>query len=95
MITRKTESKTLAKHILCEYKCRFDGRKCNQCQINGGITINVDVSLKKVIYVQKNHFCNPATCICENGKYLTSMMNNSAIMCDEVIESYDEETKLF
>ena len=29
MITGTTESKKLTKHISCEYKCRFDGRKCN------------------------------------------------------------------
>ena len=27
MITGKTESKTLTKHISCECKCKFDGRK--------------------------------------------------------------------
>ena len=29
MITGITESKTLKKYISCEYKCRFDARKCN------------------------------------------------------------------
>ena len=29
---------------------------------------------------------NPATCTCENGKYLVSIMDNSAIICDEVID---------
>ena len=27
-----------------------------------------------------------ATCICENGKYLASIMGDSVIMCDEFIE---------
>ena len=37
--------------------------------------------------------------IVKNGKYLASIMDDSAIMCDEIIEadaeakSYDEETK--
>ena len=31
------------------------------------------------------------TCHSENGKYLASIMNDSAIICDEVIESFDEE----
>ena len=30
---------------------------------------------------------------CENGKYLVSIMDDSAIMCDEVIESYDEDVE--
>ena len=38
---------------------------------------------------------NPATCSCKNGKYLASIMNDSAIACDEVTESYDEQTKTF
>ena len=54
MITGIKESKALAKHISCESKCKFDGRNCNQ--INGGIMINVDVSVKNVKYVKKIMF---------------------------------------
>ena len=32
MITVINESKTLTKHISCECKCRFDGKKCNSDQ---------------------------------------------------------------
>ena len=32
MITGINESKTLTKHILCECKCNFNGRKCNSNQ---------------------------------------------------------------
>ena len=32
MITGINASKTLTKHILCECKCRFDGKKCNSDQ---------------------------------------------------------------
>ena len=32
MITGINESKTITKHILCECKCRFDGRNCNSNQ---------------------------------------------------------------
>ena len=45
MITGINESKTLTKHISCECKCRFDGK--NVIHINGGITINVDLIVKK------------------------------------------------
>ena len=31
-ITGINESKTLKKHVSCECKCRFDGRKCNSSQ---------------------------------------------------------------
>ena len=39
----------------------------------------------------KNYVWNPATCRCVNGKYLASIMSDSAIMCDEIIQSYDED----
>ena len=48
--------------------------------------------VKKVMYVKKIMF-DPATCNCENGKYLANIMDDSAIICYEVIESYDEEIK--
>ena len=44
------ESKILTKYI-CKCKCRFDGK--NVIQINGGITVNVDVSVKSVMHVKK------------------------------------------
>ena len=58
--------------------------------MNLGITINVDVSVKKLIYVKKIVW-NPDTCNCENEKYLASIMYDSAIVYDEVIESYAQE----
>ena len=30
MITRKNESKTLTKHTSCEFKCKFNARKCQK-----------------------------------------------------------------
>ena len=47
MITGINQSKTLTKLISCEFKCRFEGK--NVIQINGGMTINVDVSVTKFI----------------------------------------------
>ena len=38
---------------------------------------------------------NPTTCSCGNGKYLASIMDDSTITCDEIMESYDEERKTF
>ena len=46
---------------------------------------------------EKDYIWNPTTCICKNGKYLTSNIDKSVIMCDEIIDAeakaYDEETK--
>ena len=55
-------------------------------QIKSGITINVDASLKKIIYVKKYYIWNAATCSGENGKYLASITDDSLISCDEIIE---------
>ena len=48
---------------------------------------------KKYHVCKKGYVWNPSTCNCENGKYLASIMDNSVIICDEVIKSYDEEIK--
>ena len=58
--------------------------KENEIEMNGGITINVDVSVKNIIYVKKNYIWNPSTCICENRKYLARIVDDSVTMCDEV-----------
>ena len=51
-------------------------------------TINVDVSAKfreNIMYVNKNIW-NPCTYTCENDKYLESILGDSVITCDEIIE---------
>ena len=52
IIIGKNLSKILAKDISCQCKCRFD-EKQNVIQINGGITTNVNVSVKDAMYVKK------------------------------------------
>ena len=84
MITGINESKTLNLNV--------DLIEKYVIQINGGIRMNVNVSVKDFMYVKKIVW-NPTPCSCENGKYLGSIMNNSVIICDEVIESYGEEIK--
>ena len=42
----------------------------NVIQVNGGIAINVDVSVKSINSCEKEYAWNPGTCHCENGKYL-------------------------
>ena len=90
MITRINESKILTKHISCECKCKFDGRNYNSDQWwNNG---KCWCECKKHHICEKDYVWNYATCNCENYKYLASIMDDSAIMCDEIIESYEEET---
>ena len=30
MMANKNEAKTMAKHISCDFKCKFNGKTCNQ-----------------------------------------------------------------
>ena len=39
------------------------------------------------------HVWSPAACNCEDEKYLSSILGDSAIIFHEIIESYDGETK--
>ena len=65
----------------------------NLIQIKGGIKDKCRCECKKIHVSKKDYVWNPTTCCCENGKNLASIMDNSAIMCDEVIQSYNEKAK--
>ena len=54
MITGINKSKTLTKHIHVNINVNL--MEQNVIQINGGIMINVDVSVKNIIYVKKIMF---------------------------------------
>ena len=96
MIIGLNESKTLTNLISCECKCcMFDGRKCNSDQWWNNDKCQFECKKRHVCEKKKKKNWNPATCSCKNGKYLASIMNDSAIACDEVTESYDEQTKTF
>ena len=83
IITETNESKTLTKHISCECKCKFDETKCNSNQWWNNDKFWCES--KKHLISEKD--CLESTCNCENGKYIASIMDNSEIMCNEVIES--------
>ena len=40
----------------------------------------------------KDYIWNPVTCSCEYGKHFASILYDSAITSDEIIETYNEET---
>ena len=42
--------------------------------------------------MSKSYIWNPATCICESGKYLQSIIDNSLIMCDEITNAVHSES---
>lgn len=62
--------KTRAKHILCECKCQFDGRKCNSSQNwNNNKCHRGCKNTRKHHVWEKNYIWNSNTCTCENSKY--------------------------
>ena len=86
MITGIKKSKTLTtEHISCERRYKFDARKYNSDQ-----KWNNDnkcwCECKKCHICGKDYIWNPATCNCENGKYLTSIIDDLRITCDEIWE---------
>ena len=81
---KNNESKTLTKHIPCECKCKLDGPKCNSNQWWNNDKCEYDC--RKHHICEKDYVWNLSTCICENGKYLASIMDDSVITCDEIID---------
>ena len=67
MITGINKSKTLTKHIPCEYKCKLDARKCNSDQWWNND--KCQCGCRKPHVCEKGYIWNPATYICENGNY--------------------------
>ena len=96
MITGQFESKIWTNDISCECKCKFDGRKYNSNRKWNNDKCRCEC--KKHHICEKDYIWNPATCSCNNGKYLTNIVDDSVITCDKVIDveakSYDEETKI-
>ena len=98
MITGINESKRFPKHISCECKYKLDGRTCNSNQNwNNDKCWCECKNLKEHHIYEKDYIWNLATCSCKNGKYLTSIIDDSVITCDEIIEavakSYYKTTK--
>ena len=88
MITGINESKTLTKHISCECKWKFDERKCNPDH-----WWNSDkcwCECKNPHACEKDYVLNPALCNCENVKYLASIVDDWAIISDEIIDAEAE-----
>ena len=83
--------KILTKDISCERKCKSDGKKCNLNQWSNSKKCRC--KCKKTHICEKEYIWKPSKCICENEKYLASIVDDSTIFCDEVIKSYGEEIK--
>ena len=74
MITAINESKTLTKYISCEFKCKFAVAKYNSNQRWNNDKCRCEC--KKHHICEKDYVWNPATYNCENGKYLSSIIDD-------------------
>ena len=92
IITGINESTILRKHIsFTECKCKFNGRNCNSDQWWNHDKCQCECKKRHVC--EKDYVWNPATFNCENGKHYASIMDDSAIMCDEIIKETVLENK--
>ena len=71
-----------------ECKCKFNGTKCNSNQRWNSHKYHCEC--KKYRICKRDYVWNPTTCNSENGKYLASIVDDSAIIYDKVMGSYDE-----
>ena len=83
--------KTLIKHIPCECKCKLERTKGNSN--HWWNKDNCQYECKKHHICEKEYVWNPSTCFCENRNYSASIIDDSVITCNEVIESQNEEIK--
>ena len=91
-VPNKTENVNLSvfhlitTYISCKCKWKFDSKENNSNQIwnNNKFRYECKSSIKNVC--EKSNIWNPATCSCENGKYLGSIIDNS-VVSGEIIET--------
>ena len=82
LITRTNESKILIKVIT------KNSKKCSSNQIWKNDRYRFECqNPKEHNACGKGYIWNPATCSCENGRYAGSIIDDSVITCDEIMET--------
>ena len=67
-------------------QCKVDGRKYHSNQKWNKYRCECK-NPKEHHMCKKDYICNLATFSCENSKYLSSIIGDSVIMCDEIVET--------
>ena len=75
------------KHISCDCRCKFNSTTCNSNQKWNNKTCWYEC--KNYGICKKDYSSNPSTFICGNGKYLKFIVDDSKIICDEIIYIMD------
>lgn len=78
--TKVIERKTLVKHISCNCKCKLDTTTRNSSQKWSNRTCQCVCENYRMC--KNDYSWSPGTCTCENGKYVKSTVDESAIMCN-------------
>ena len=77
----------MVKHISCDCKYKFNRATCNSNQKWNHDKCQLEC---KNYQICKNDYnWNPSKCICENGKYLKTIADNSKIEWDEIMYIMD------
>ena len=75
MITNNNKSKAMVEYISCDSKCKFNSTTCNSNKKWDNKTCHCKC--------KKEYSWDP--CICEDSKYLKSVIDDSVIACNEII----------
>ena len=70
----------MVKHILCDCKCKYGSTTCISNQKR-----NNDKCQRVCKKYNTCNSCNRSKCICENSRYLKSIVDDYVIACDEII----------
>ena len=96
MITGKNESIILIKYMPCKCKCKFNKRGCNWNRKWNNDKCRCEC--KKHLICEKYYIWIPSTGSCKDGIYLPSIIDDSVIRCDEIVDakakSNNKETKI-
>ena len=85
MISTINESKTLTEHMSCKCKFKFESKKYNANQKWNNNECWCDCEHVKNI-CEKESYLELCNMYWENGKYVGSIIDDSVIICDEIVE---------
>ena len=83
LTTNKNEAKAMKEHISSDWKCKFNSTICNSNQKRNNKTCECEC--KNYRKCKKDYSWNRSICICENSKYLKSIVDTSVTGYDEII----------
>ena len=87
MIARNNKLKILTKHVSCNSKFKFDGSNCNLNQKLKKNKCRCECKYFRKNMYEKGYIWDPDKCSCENSRDGKSIIDDSVIMCDEIMET--------